>query len=280
MNYRHAFHAGNHADVLKHSILALALGRMTAKPKPLIVIDLFAGAGRYDLALDERALRTNEAAEGVGRALSGEPSSPLKPYAATVAALNRPGEHRIIPGSPLVALQGMRAGDRFFGVELHPEEFERLNHHLCADKRVKLFQEDGWRALASFLPPTPRRGIVLIDPPFEKPGEHARLVGALATGLKRWASGVFLLWRPIKDLELDARHVAEAAAVAGETPLLDIRLLVAPADAGGLIGSGLMVANPPYGFADDVRALASELSDRLTRPGALGAVVESLVAAR
>ena len=193
MNYRHGFHAGNHADALKHAALALCLARLTAKPKPMVVIDAFAGAGRYDLLLDDEPGRTNEWKAGVG-ALWGEDvarTAALRPWLDAVAAENEGDELRFYPGSPRIAQSMLRREDKFLLVERHPEEAQRLRAALGRDSRVRVYEEDGWTALRSFLPPTPRRGLVIVDPPFEEPGEFDRMAQALGEGLRRWSTGVW-----------------------------------------------------------------------------------------
>lgn len=271
MNYRHAFHAGNHADVLKHALLVLCLARLLKKPKPIVAIDAFAGGGLVDLALDDRPARTDEWRGGVGRlwpdgALAGAPA-PLQLYEQALRKRNPQGALRFLPGSPLLSLDLLRPEDKLLAVERHPEEAETLRRRLGEDKRARIYEEDGWLALRSFLPPTPRRGLVLIDPPFERPGEYDRLAEALRDGLRRWATGVFLLWHPVKDLAEAAAYEKALADAAGETPLLLAELRVAAPGSPGLIGSGLAVANPPYGLEEDAAALGPILAERLAGAG-------------
>ncbi|MCI4664339.1 MAG: 23S rRNA (adenine(2030)-N(6))-methyltransferase RlmJ [Neomegalonema sp.] len=274
MNYRHAFHAGNHADLLKHALFDAALGQLTQKAKPLVVVDAFAGSGLYDLRLDERADRTGEWRGGVARLWEhriDELAGPLGPFLQRLQSWNPiDAEFRWYPGSPLLALAGMRRDDKLLAVEKHPEEHERLAQRLAEDPRGRVYQEDGWTALTSFLPPTPRRGIVLIDPPFEVPNEFERLTKALASGLRRWATGVFALWYPIKaGFDLGAWEASLTNAV-GEAPLLNMALNVAPSGEAGLVGSGLAVANPPFGFDQDAAAIGAHLETLLAQPGAAG----------
>ena len=266
MNYRHAYHAGNHADVLKHVLLHLVLDRLFRKPKPLVAIDAFAGGGLVDLELDDRAARTGEWRAGAGRIwppAAGAPHDPhLTSYHAALARRNPDGALRFMPGSPLQMLDRLRPEDKLLAVEKHPEEATALRRVLGPDRRARVYEQDGWAALKSFLPPTPRRGLALIDPPFEAPGEYDRLAESLSEGLRRWATGVFLLWHPVKDLSQAASYESALKRAAGETPLMFCELRIrAPGE--GLIGSGLAIANPPYGLAEAAAALGPTLAARL-----------------
>lgn len=267
MNYRHGFHAGNHADALKHAVLAAALSIMTGKPKPMTYLDAFAGAGGYDLLLDERAARTNEWRSGAARvwprgAVAEIPA--LAPYGAALAARNPNETLRYYPGSPQIAQTLLRTEDRIRLVELQPAEAELLSDAMSRDSRIKIFAEDGWKALSALLPPTPRRGLVLIDPPFEQPGEFDRMAGALKAGLKRWATGVFLLWHPIVDPAAVARYLNAATAAAGAAPCLSLSL-TPRAGGGGLLGSGMVCVNPPYGLEDAAAAFGPALAAALAQ---------------
>ena len=272
MNYRHAYHAGNHADVLKHALTHLALDRLLAKAKPIVAIDAFAGGGLVDLQLDDRALRTGEWRNGAGRIWpaareEAEDEPELAPYRDALALRNPSGALRYMPGSPLQLLDRLRAQDKLLAVEKQEEEADALHRLLEGDKRARVYRQDGWEALKSFLPPTPRRGLALIDPPFEERGEYERLAASLADGLRRWATGVFLLWHPVKDLDEAARYEAALREAAGETPLLLCELRVKPAGEGGLLGSGMAVANAPYGLDARAEALGATLLTRLAAPG-------------
>lgn len=272
MNYRHAFHAGNHADILKHAALAAALAIQIKKPKPIVVLDAFAGAGRYDLGLDERAARTGEWRGGVERLWERREQAPaaLTPFLDALGMENPDGALRYYPGSPALAQHFLRVGDHLRLVEKHPEEAALLAHAMGRDGRVKVFEEDGWTALRAQLPPTPRRGLVLIDPPFEAQGEFQRMTASLKEGLKRWATGVFMLWSPIVDRALNRAYREQAAVVAGETPCLAIELSPRREGAGGLIGSTLLCLNPPYGFAEACEQFGPFLAETLSDDGAAG----------
>ncbi len=202
MNYRHAFHAGNVADVVKHAALARILVHLGEKAQAFRVIDTHAGDGLYDLS-SAAASRTGEWRDGIGRligaALAPDIQPLLAPYLAAVAALNRAGELRRYPGSPLIALSLMRPQDRLVACELEPRAAAALAANVRRDRRARAVAIDGFVALKAYLPPTERRGVVLIDPPYEEKGEFARLAEALAAAYRKWATGVFVLWHPITD---------------------------------------------------------------------------------
>jgi 23S rRNA (adenine2030-N6)-methyltransferase len=277
MNYRHAFHAGNFADVLKHAALALALRRLTAKPKPLRVIDTHAGIGNYRLDASE-AERTGEWKTGIARlvgpdalAIPPEIAALLAPYLDAVRAANRPGEIVIYPGSPALALALLRAEDRLVASELHPEDVALLRNSLRGDRRAKVLALDGWQALRALLPPKERRGIVLVDPPFEEPRELQRLRDGLVDGLRRFATGTYILWLPIKD----QHQIAGFEMAIRELDLEKIlwaELRVAPIAAiGPLAATALVIVNPPFGLAEELAVLLPFLSDRLaSEPGSGG----------
>ena len=252
MNYRHAYHAGNFADVLKHSVLALVLQHLKLKETPFRVIDTHAGIARYDLAGPE-ALKTGEWRDGIGR-LWGARASPmpadaaayLAPYLETVAAQNASSDLVYYPGSPQVALQLMRRTDRLIANELHPDDAEALDASIGGDRRVKILQIDGYTALKSLLPPRERRGLILIDPPFEERDEFDRLARGLREATRRFATGIFVLWYPIKDRNaVTAFH--EAITAARYARAITMELVVgATRNAHALNACGLLVINPPH----------------------------------
>ena len=269
MNYRHAFHAGNFADVLKHAVLALALERLTQKAKPLRVIDTHAGIGSYRLDGPE-AQRTGEWIGGIGRLLGPDAEPPpaeiaalLAPYLDVVRAANPDGRLRVYPGSPALALALLRADDRLIASELHPEDVALLREALRRDRRAKVLALDGWQAIRALLPPKERRGLVLIDPPFEEPGELDRLIQGVTDGLRRFATGTYLLWLPIKDRRQIAGFQQALRQLALER-LLWVELHIAPiAHEGPLTATALAVVNPPFGLQDSLAVLLPFLADRL-----------------
>jgi 23S rRNA (adenine2030-N6)-methyltransferase len=240
MNYRHAFHAGNHTEILKHGALVLILEALRGKPKPFFVLDTHAGAGMADLAADP-ARRTGEAAEGIGRVIDAD--LPAGRYLEIVRSLNLDGLRRY-PGSPAIAAALLRDGDRLVACELHPEDVAPLRALFRGDRRVAVHHRDGYAALKAFLPPPEGRGLVLIDPPFEARDEFARLADALAFAARRWPAGVLAAWYPVKDrTAADAFHMALEAAAVPEVLIAEVTLR--PPD-GTLVGGGLAIVNPPY----------------------------------
>lgn len=273
MNYRHGYHAGSFADVLKHTALCELLRLLTAKDKKLFVLDTHAGAGGYDLS-GNLARRTGEAEAGIVR-LAGLPRTGMPAavarYLAAVAAYDRKfgpadGKLRRYPGSPRLVRAALRPGDRFIACELHPEEALALKREFAGDRAVDVRQADGYKALKALLPPVERRGLVLIDPPFEVPDEYERLLRALRQGVRRFATGCYAVWYPIKDEMADA-FVRELAAF--KPLVLELRLDgIAP---GKLAACGLAVINPPWRFEEAMRAALPWIAERLG-PGVSWAV--------
>ena len=245
MNYRHAFHAGNHADVLKHATLARVLHHMLEKPKPFLFLDTHAGIARYDLTAAE-STRTGEAEDGIAKVWAADPPPPaLKGYLALIRRINREGL-RWYPGSPSIARLLLRPEDRIELCELHPEDAQALKRATAGDKRVHVRREDGYHALKALLPPPERRGVVLIDPPFEARDEAERLVKGVGHALRRFATGTYLIWYPIKDLPpVEALH--RALAETGARRQLVAELWINQPNSPMLLnGSGLVVINPPF----------------------------------
>ena len=267
MNYRHAFHAGNFADVVKHAVLALLIERLKAKATAFRVIDTHAGAGLYDLA-GEQASRTDEWKGGIGRLL-GARLAPilaalLSPYLSAVEAaqaLAPPGPDRsprLYPGSPWIARHLLRPQDRLTAVELHPEDAASLAQLFAGDRQVKVIALDGWNALGAFVPPKERRGLVLIDPPFEERDEFDRLLAGLVKAHRRWPSGIYALWYPVKDLAATKRFRA-GLAEAGLPRLLRAELTIRKRTPDLFSGTGLVIANPPWRFEESLRAVLAGL---------------------
>jgi 23S rRNA (adenine2030-N6)-methyltransferase len=265
MNYRHAYHAGNHADVLKHIVLTRVLAALNRKDKPYRVIDAHAGSGVY--ALDGvEAGKTREWEGGIGKL--AEPFAPevellLAPYRHILASLNPGGGPRLYPGSPEIAARMMRAGDRLIANELHPEEAARLAGHFHSDKRVKVLGLDAGTCVKASLPPPERRGLILIDPPYEQKDEAAKAVRMLTDGVSRFATGIFLLWYPIK-AKGDDDTIRDAAHALGVPGTLAVELRIRePFKEGGLAGSGLIVVNAPWKLDEELRQIVPALANRL-----------------
>jgi len=267
MNYRHAFHAGGFSDVLKHAVLALVIEHLKRKATPFCVVDTHAGIGAYDLA-GAAAGRTGEWQGGIAKVLADATAPPsLAPYLDAVRGLNPDGALRFYPGSPLVARHLMRRGDRLMACELHPEDAALLADSFRGDGQVKVTALDGWLALKSFMPPKERRGLVLIDPPFEAVEEFDRILRGLRDGLRRWATGVYLVWYPVKHRAVVAAFHDDIVA-AGIPRVLVAELSVAPlVDTGPLAGAGMLVVNPPWQLDDTLRALLPWLARTLGRDG-------------
>jgi 23S rRNA (adenine2030-N6)-methyltransferase len=271
MNYRHAYHAGNFADVIKHALFVRVIEYLKRKPAPLRIIDTHAGRGVYALNSTE-AGKTGEWRDGIGRLLGPgvKPLAPpvaqlLAPYLAAVATKDPAAHPDVYPGSPLLAQRLMRAQDAMIANELHPEDGKALRAALGRDRRIKVMALDGWVAVRSLLPPKERRGVILLDPPFEEDGEFERLGAGLAQGLERFATGIFIVWYPIKSAIPVARfHDALAALPAASFLTLEL-MIRKPANAERLNGCGLVIVNPPFTLHDDLHVIMPELTDRLAR---------------
>jgi 23S rRNA (adenine2030-N6)-methyltransferase len=273
MNYRHAFHAGNFADVHKHAVLARILAYLRVKPAAFRVIDTHAGAGRYDLFAPEPS-RGGEWRDGVGRIWKergqAESRAVLAPYLDAVAALNPDGELRAYPGSPLIAAGLLRPQDRLIACELEPRSAASLAAALRRFRGAKALAIDGWTALGAYLPPRERRGLVLIDPPFEDAAEFERLSSEFAGAHRKWPTGIYLLWYPIKERgapDALARRLKRLAV----PNMLRCELMLGPAHGqAGLVGSGLIAVNPPFTLEADLRILMPALGRILSPSAAVG----------
>ena len=265
MNYRHAFHAGNHADVLKHLCIARILALLAKKDAPYAYLDTHAGVGLYDL-LGDQASRTGEWREGIGR-LWEQPALPeaLMNYLQVVRALNADGRLRYYPGSPELARRLSRPQDRLHCNEKHPEDGALLKANMAEDRRVAVHRGDGWHVPRALLPTAEKRVLLLIDPPFEQVDELQRCVKALNDALGRMRQAIVVIWYPIKD-ERQLRSFYQALAASAAPKLLRAELMVHPADnALGLNGSGLAIANPPWGLEDSLRELLPWLAEQLAQ---------------
>jgi 23S rRNA (adenine2030-N6)-methyltransferase len=271
MNYRHAFHASNFADVVKHVVLVRILVHLRAKPAAFRVIDTHAGAGLYDLT-GPQAQRSLEWRDGIGRLVNAKPADGaralLAPYLDAVAARNRGEGLRVYPGSPALVQAFLRPQDRLVACELEPTAAAALTHELRGDARAKAIAIDGWTALKAYVPPKERRGLVLIDPPFEDVGDFPRLAQALEAAYRKWPSGTYLMWYPIKERTVPdtlARRLRKSAMA----KILRAELAVtAPHDGGRLGACALVVVNPPWTLADELAVLLPELAAVLSAGGA------------
>lgn len=273
MNYRHAFHAGNHADVLKHIVLTRVIEQLKKKDKAFRIIDLHAGTGVYDLAADP-ATRTGEWRQGVGR-LYDEEGAPLRlpeaveglisPWRAVISAVNGEGLLRTYPGSPEFARHLLRKPDRLMLNELHPADFQTLRERYGNDRGVTLTELDAAIAIKAQLPPPERRGLVLLDPPYERDDERERALKALRDGLERFATGVFCLWYPITGDGL-ADAIVDGVRTMQTPKTLNLDLTVrAVTHNGGLAGSGLIIVNTPWTLDEEIAVLLPALRDCLAQ---------------
>ena len=280
MNYRHAFHAGNFADVVKHVCLVALLRGLSRKETPWLYLDTHAGAGRYDLR-SPPAQKTGEFRAGIGllRKATGALPPALNDYLDLLRALTdaaQPPHDHDYPGSPLLAAALARPQDRLIACELNPLEHAALAECLRGRQRCTTALQDGYQALAAYLPPRERRGLTLIDPPYEDPREFTRLAQALVDAHHRFATGCYALWYPLKDegpLAGLKRHLQSA----GLRRLLTVELRLTPLPQGGILhGCGVLVMNPPWGFAEQLRQALPVLA-RILAPGSGTAAVDWLV---
>jgi 23S rRNA (adenine2030-N6)-methyltransferase len=279
MNYRHVYHAGNFADVVKHAVLALVIEHLKLKPAPFRVIDTHAGIGLYNLS-SEPAQKTGEWREGIGRVMEADLVPPvadlLAPYLGVVRQLNADGPLLRYPGSPLIARALMRNVDRLIVNELHPEDQQELKALFARDRQVKVMELDAWTAVKALLPPPERRGVVLIDPAFEEAGELDRLIAALSEAAKRFAGGTYLLWYPIKELTPVAAFGRKVAALALPKALAIELMIRGSEDETRLNGAGLIAVNAPFTLAANLKILLPELARELAQGKGAGFRLEEL----
>ncbi len=269
MNYRHAFHAGNHADVFKHVVLLAVIEALKRKPTPFVVLDTHAGRGRYALQ-DIAARRTGEADAGVVRVLGAKTDAiAIKRYQDALRRCNPDGGLRIYPGSPLLAAMALRDDDRLICHETQPDEARALAALFARDRRVHVQPGDGYAALKSLLPPKQRRGLVLIDPPYEtQEAEFGAVLAALKEGLQRWPQGVFAVWFPIKQRRSLQRFLRAVERLPAQDILL-AELLIRPDDSPlRLNGSGMLLLNPPWKFDAEIATALPALAVELGEAGA------------
>lgn len=275
MNYRHAFHAGSFADVHKHAVLCRILHYLRLKPAAFRVIDTHAGAGLYDLASAE-ANRSGEWRDGIARVMEADShagahagadaglpapaAALLAPYLEVIGALNERDRLKVYPGSPAFARAWLRPQDRLIACELEPQAASALERNLDGDTRIKVLRIDGWTALGAYVPPVERRGLVLVDPPFEEDNDFPRLAHVFAAAHRKWPTGIYMLWYPIKG-RTAPDNFAKTLRRLGPGKLLRSELLVAPlSDPSRLNGSGLIVVNPPWTLAGELSVLLPALA--------------------
>lgn len=274
LSYRHSFHAGNHADVLKHTVQSLIIESLKEKDKPFLYLDTHAGAGRYQLS-GEHAERTGEYLEGIASIWAQE-SVPeeLKTYLEAVSALNPRGDLRFYPGSPLIAAHLLRDHDKLNISELHPSDFPLLRNEFSRDNRARVVREDGYQQLKSQLPPLSRRGFVLIDPPYELKSDYQAVVKGIQEGHRRFATGTYAVWYPVVLRQQIKRMVKDFQAT-GIRKILQIELAVRPdSDQRGMTASGMIVINPPWKLESQMKSVLPWLHNVLVPEGTGHTLVE------
>lgn len=269
MNYRHSFHAGNSADVLKHTLLIALVRALQQKQGALTLIDTHAGCGLYDLGGDA-ALRTGEAAQGVLKAFAS--TDPLlDAYRAVVQSVNVGGEPQLYPGSPQIMAQLLRPQDYLTVNEMHPEDAYELRG-IMRDTVATVHERDGYEFWLAMLPPATARGLVIVDPPFEQTDERATLTATLAAAHRKWAHGVTMIWYPLKDRTTHWRWEEQLRKLNIPKMLRIEHWLYDKEQAGRYNGSGLYIVNPPYAFTQALPPLLESLRKTLAPEGQTGEI--------
>ncbi|HFF4309167.1 TPA: 23S rRNA (adenine(2030)-N(6))-methyltransferase RlmJ [Vibrio cholerae O1] len=255
LSYRHSFHAGNHADVLKHIVQSLILNSLQQKEKPFVYHDTHSGVGRYDLT-HEWSEKTGEYKQGIARIWQQDNiPAELDSYLDTIRQLNQGETLRYYPGSPRVARAHLREQDRMVLTELHPSDYPLLEQEFHRDRQVSIYKEDGFARLKASLPPQERRGLVLIDPPYELAKEYRDVVRAIAQSYKRWATGIYAIWYPVVN-RCDIDDMLEGLQGLEIRKILQIELGVAPdTNERGMTASGMIVINPPWTLESQMQTI-------------------------
>ncbi|PMJ99152.1 23S rRNA (adenine(2030)-N(6))-methyltransferase RlmJ [Vibrio sp. 10N.261.55.A7] len=263
LSYRHSFHAGNHADVVKHIVQSLILNALQQKEKPFVYHDTHSGVGRYDLT-HEWSEKTSEYKQGIARlwAQDNVPAE-MQSYLEAIKQLNSGEELRYYPGSPRVARAHLRPQDRMVLTELHPSDYPLLEQEFHRDRQVRIYKEDGFQRLKGSLPPKERRGLVLIDPPYELAKEYRDVVTAIAQSHKRWATGIYAIWYPVVN-RCDIEDMIEGLESLGIRNILQIELGVSPdTNERGMTASGMIVINPPWKLESQMNEILPFLQDAI-----------------
>ncbi len=263
MNYRHGFHAGNHADVLKHAVFARAIWHLKKKDKPFAVLDAHSGSGLYDLR-GLQAVKTGEWQTGIGlmrEEFSSDVEVVLAPFRDVVKSVHGRYGAAFYPGSPLIAEQLLRKEDRLIINDLHPEEAANVESRVSG--LVEVYRKPALHVLKSLLPFKERRGLILYDPPYEIADESALAVKAISEALKRFATGVYLVWYPVKGASFSEDLLASFKALKVPNMLQAELRIKESYEGGGLAGSGLIIINPPFGLVEELELLLPALAQRL-----------------
>ena len=255
LSYRHAFHAGNHADVVKHLALVLTLDYYQQKAKPFCYIDTHAGAGLYQMTSQE-AQKTREYEQGIAAVLQApNPPVALQPYLALIRELNPNKPLKLYPGSPWLAARLLRANDSLHLFELHPTDAQRLNQNFRQDKRVQVHKEDGLKGLLKLLPPSMRRSVILMDPSYELKTDYTDVIKTLVQAHKRFATGTYMLWYPVIQRQR-VESMAKALQTSAIPDILQVEYSpLADSEGIGMTGSGLFIINPPWVLAEQMQTL-------------------------
>lgn len=256
LNYRHSYHAGNFADVFKHVLLVMLIEALKQKPKPFAILDTHAGAGIYDLN-DETSQKTGEWIGGIGRlAAPGILPPAVSRYLNVVRACQLTGGPgtRLYPGSPWLARQLLRQEDRLACCELHPEPLASLEAIFGKDRQVGIHRLDGFTGLKALLPPPERRGVVLIDPPYEQEQETGAVLNGLKAAQQRWPTGIYAIWYPVTPRAQHERFLKQLKA-SGIRRIYRAELDIGAAASGTMTGNGMVVIRPPWQFDREVEAL-------------------------
>lgn len=246
LSYRHSFHAGNHADVLKHVVQSLIIESLKEKDKGFLYLDTHSGAGRYFLGSDH-AQKTAEYLEGINLIWQRDDiPAELMPYLQAVKAYNHGEQLKYYPGSPLIAKTLLRSQDKLHLSELHPTDYPLLRHEFIKDQRATVVKGDGYQQIKSQLPPLSRRGFILMDPPYELKSDYQAVVAGIREGHKRFATGIYAIWYPVV-LRQQIKRMIKELQETGIRRILQIELAVRPdSDRYGMTGSGMIVVNPPW----------------------------------
>ena len=274
LSYRHGFHAGNYADVLKHSALSLVFEYMCKKDKPFAYIDTHAGAGSYSLKND-MAIKTGEFNEGVLKLWEqdGLPEE-LAPYMHALKKQNKKGNLTYYPGSPQVALSFLRSNDAMRLFELHPKDANILKKNIPSKSRFQVEHKDGYEGLKSALPPVSRRGVVLIDPSYELKSEYRASIKAIEMGVKRFATGTYMLWYPVVDRKL-IQGMEKYWVKTGINNVLQVEYCREPDSPGyGMTGTGLFIVNPPWQLANQMTTVMEVMNRYMDSGKAVSRVVQ------
>lgn len=263
LSYRHSFHAGNFADVIKHVVLVEMLEHLIKKEAAFEYIDTHAGAGLYDLRSDE-ANKLHEYANGIGK-LNVSDFPELTSYFAVIESLNPSNALSVYPGSPAIAQYFLRPQDRAWLFELHPQDYESLSHLMANNRRVRVYCGDGFNGLKAQLPPGSRRGLVLMDPSFEIKSDYERVIEIFVAGYKKFSSGVYALWYPVVDRS--RLNIMETLLLkSGIKNIQRFELGVArDSEQRGMTASGMIVINPPWTLFDKMSGLLPRLAKHLTQ---------------